>query len=304
MEDLKAIRVFLAVADGLSFAGAARQLNLTPASITRIVAKLEEDLGQQLLIRTTRQVSLTSAGALVAARYRPILEEFDRATREVTHSYRPDLGRLRINAPLSMGMRLMPGVIDAFRLAYPRIAIDLRLTDALIDIIEEPCDLAIRVSGPPEDKSTIWRKLCEVPRHAVAAPSLFLRTPAPDRPEDLDPALCLSYSADGNAETWTFRKSGQRRIVKAGTDLTANNGDVLCDLAERGVGIAVLPAFITTDALNRGTLIPVLPDWDLTSLWLTLFYPPYARLPPLVATFSEFFEAYIRNLDGLDFGTA
>ncbi|MEM7641723.1 MAG: LysR family transcriptional regulator [Pseudomonadota bacterium] len=301
MDDLKPIRVFLEVAEQLSFSGAARALRMTPASVTRIVAKLESDLGQQLLLRTTRKVSLTSAGAMIAARYKALVAEFDRAAQDISAANRPDRGRLRINAPLSMGIRLMPRLIDRFSLAYPRISVAIHLTDAFIDIIEEDCDLAIRISGPPADKSTIWRKICEVPRRAVASPSLLEHMPKPGSPDEIDRSLCLSYGASGGPEDWEFRSGGQRRVVRAGGRIASNNGDFLAELARAGGGICVLPDFITHGAIDRGELVAILPDWQLPSLWLTLFYPPYDRLPPLVGTFANFFEAYIRDLDGLVF---
>lgn len=301
MEDLKAIRVFLAVAEQLSFAGAARSLAMTPASVTRIVAQLEADLGHQLLLRTTRKVSLTSTGAMVAARYKPIVDDFDRATEDIAHASRPDRGRLRINAPLSMGVRLLPGVMTGFRATYPLIEVELRLTDTLIDIIDAGCDLAVRVSTPPNDRSTIWRKLCEVPRDAVASPAFLAEIKKPESPDDLDRRHCLSYSSDGTPEMWEFSQGAVRRSFRAGRTLISNNGDFLCEVACGGAGICVLPDFITQAALDRGDLVRVLPGWTLPSLWLTLYYPPYERLPPLVATFTDYFETYLRDLDGLSF---
>ncbi|WP_299281120.1 LysR family transcriptional regulator [uncultured Tateyamaria sp.] len=304
MKELHPIRVFLKVAELASFAAAARDLTMTPASVTRIVAKLEDTLGQQLLLRTTRHVSLTAAGARVATRYGPIVEDFDRASEEMAQAARPDRGRLRLNAPVSMGVRLLPGLIDSFRLAYPNIEVDMTMTDRLVDIMAEDCDLAIRISGPPGDLSTIWRKVCEVPRRAIAAPALFERMAVPDHPSDLVVDSCLSYSADGAGEPWVFTKEAHRHRLRAGTAVVSNNGDFLYALARAGGGIAVLPDFITHAGLESGAVIPVLPDWSVTSLWLTLYYPPYTQLPPLVATFSDFFEAYMRDMDGLDFSQA
>ncbi|MEL6207101.1 MAG: LysR family transcriptional regulator [Pseudomonadota bacterium] len=301
MEDLKPIRVFLEVASQRSFAGAARALRMTPASVTRIVARLEGDLGQQLLLRTTRQVSLTSAGALVAARYKPVVEDFDRVTRDITRASLPDRGALKINAPMSMGLRLLPRLIESFRLAYPEIALNIQMTDTLIDIMKEQCDLSIRISGPPADKSTIWRKLCEVPRHAVAAPSLFHQIARPETPEDLLPDHCLSYSADGRTEEWSFTKGSAQRVVRAGPWVISNNGDFLYELVVSGGGIAVLPDFIVAEGLTTGSVERLLLDWQVDPLWLTLFYPPYEQLPPLVATFTDFFEAYLRETEGMDF---
>ncbi|MBB95222.1 MAG: LysR family transcriptional regulator [Rhodobacteraceae bacterium] len=301
MQTIKPIRVFLEVVEQGSFAGAARSLRMTPASITRIIAQLEEDLGQQLLLRTTRQVSLTGAGAMVAARYRPVLEEFDRVTEEVTRTTRPDRGHLAINAPMSFGMRLMPGLVASFRLAYPHIALDVHLTDVLVDILEADCDLAIRISDPPADKSTIWRRICQVPRQVVAAPSLFDRIPRPETPEDLLADHCLSYGHGGSAETWIFSRGGQRRALRAGTNVMSNNGEFLYEMALSGNGIVNLPDFLVREGLTNGALEVVLPDWQLTPLNLMLYYPPYEKLPPLVGTFTDFFEAYIRDVESFDF---
>lgn len=301
MQDIKPIRVFLKIVELTSFAAAARSLKMTPASVTRIVAKLEDDLGQQLLVRTTRQVALTSAGAMVAARFGPVVKDFDQVTEEITRAVWPDRGRLSINAPMSLGMRLMPSLIDSFRLAYPNISLDVKLTDTLVDIVEENCDLAIRISGPPSDKSTIWRKICEVPRHAIAASSLFERVPRPNTPDDLDPAFCMSYSSSGQSEVWRFQKGGAKRNISAGSSVVSNNGDFLYSMAKSANGITVLPDFIVKEGIASGEVETVLDDWSVPALWLTLFYPPYEVLPPLVATFTDFFEAYLREVAELDF---
>ncbi|MEM8572674.1 MAG: LysR family transcriptional regulator [Pseudomonadota bacterium] len=301
--DLKPIRVFLEVARLQSFATAAKSLDMTPASATRIVAKLEEDFGQQLLLRTTRQVSLTSTGALVAARYQPLIDAFDQARLDLDREMQPYRGRLSINAPMAFGLRLMPGLIDSFRLAYPSIDLNIRLTDRLVDIVSEICDLAIRVSGPPTDKSTIWRKLCEVPMRAVAAPSLFDRFPRPETPDDLDPSICMSYGDSIGTEIWHFQKGGLKRHVATGSAIHTNNGDLLYRIALKGMGIVVLPEFHVSDGLETGDIEEILPDWKLPSLWLSLYYPPYEALPPLVATFTDFFEAYLADRDGFEFET-
>lgn len=125
-----------------------------------------------------QQVALTRAGAIMAARFGPVVESFDQATRrqgDQTNHPRcpPDRAPLSFNAPMSMGLRLMPALINPFRLACPSIPLDVTLTNRLVDNVEESCDLAITISGPPKDKSTFRRKISEVPRHAIAAPSLL-----------------------------------------------------------------------------------------------------------------------------------
>ncbi|MFD0860420.1 LysR family transcriptional regulator [Roseovarius aquimarinus] len=300
MQDLKPVRVFLEVVARRSFAAAAKSLRMTPASVSRIVAKLEEDLGEQLLLRTTRQVSLTSTGASIAARYAPLLEAFDQVARDLEREMQPHRGRLAINAPMSFGQRILPGLIESFRLAYPNIDLTIRLTDRLVDIVTESCDLAIRVSAPPTDKSTIWRKLCEVPLRIVAAPSFLERHGVPEEPGDLDPALCLSYGEEDAPESWRFEKDGVPRHFRAGRAIQTNNGDLLYQLVRSGAGIAMLPEFLVAEGMKTGEVVPLLGAWSLPPLWLSLFYPPYETLPPQVATFTDFFEAYLRDLDAFD----
>ncbi|MEM6941014.1 MAG: LysR family transcriptional regulator [Pseudomonadota bacterium] len=299
MIELKPIRVLRAVSDLRSFTQAAHELELAPASVTRIIAQLESDLGAQLLVRTTRQVGLTSAGATVLARYRPLLEGFDAVTADLTRAVKPDSGHLRITAPVSLGVALLPQVVAGFRRAYPRISLEINFTDRLLDVLEETCDLAIRVSGPPKDKSTIWRKLCEVPRLAVASPLLFDSVARPDEPSALDADVLMSYDPNGGSEIWEFVQSGRQQTVRAGRRMTSNNGDFLYALAAAGEGVCVLPDFITGPGLREGKIIDVFPEWSLASLWLTLFYPPYDRLPPIVGTFAEYFETFITAHENL-----
>ena len=300
MIELKPIRVLRAVSDLKSFSLAARDLRIAPASVTRIIAQLEVDLGTQLLVRTTRQVSLTSAGATVLARYRPLLEGFEEVTHSLLRANQPDKGHLRLTAPVSLGVALLPEVISGFRLAYPNISVEINFTDTLLDVIEENCDLAVRVSGPPTDKSTIWRKLCEVPRHMIAAPSLFERIPEPNHPGELNPKVLMSYSAQGSAETWELAHAGGNRVVQAGEKIISNNGDFLYALAVAGDGICVLPDFITGNGLKSGEVKLILPGWSVTSLWLTLYYPPYEQLPPIVSTFAEYFETFVQDHPNLE----
>ncbi|MEM8869107.1 MAG: LysR family transcriptional regulator [Pseudomonadota bacterium] len=301
MPDLKPVRVFLEVATLQSFAGAAKSLRMTPASVTRIIANLEEDLGEQLLLRTTRQVSLTSTGALVAARYRPLVEAFDKVEQDLEREIQPNRGRLSINAPMSFGLRIMPKLIESFRLAYPNIDLNIRLTDRLVDIVSESCDLTIRVSGPPSDKTTIWRKLCEVPLQVVAAPDLFDRHPRPKSPDDLDHKICLSYGEEDAPEVWKFEKGALKRPFTVGQTIHTNNGDLLYQFARSGAGIVMLPEFHVAQGIDAGEVIAILEDWSLPPLWLSLLYPPYEALPPLVATFTDFFDAYLQDLDGFEF---
>jgi DNA-binding transcriptional LysR family regulator len=305
MSDFTSIRVFLAVAAERSFAGAARQLAMTPATVTRTIAALEAALGVQLLLRTTRRVSLTAAGMIYAERAAPLLAGFEAAADAVREAEGVTSGLIRISAPMSLGLLLMPDVISQFRTLYPETRLSLRLSDRLVDILTEDFDLAIRISAPPRDKSTIWRKLCPVPRLLVASPQYLTQTGMPASPADLKSMVCLGYSGEGRQETWTLSKAGEMQSVSAGAAISANSGDLLLEMALRHEGVALLPYFIVEAALTSGALSPVLADWAPPELWLTLYYPPYQALPLRVAAFSEFFETFVtetRPLGPLDTG--
>ncbi|MCZ7676579.1 MAG: LysR family transcriptional regulator [Roseovarius sp.] len=295
MGELESIRVFLTVAEQQSFAGAARHLGMTPASVTRTIAALEARLGVQLLVRTTRQVSLTSAGAVYAARAAPLSHGLAEAANETREAQGIISGRLRISAPQSLGVKVLPAVLSQFGALYPQTHLDVSLSDRFVDIVEEDVDLAIRISGPPSDKSTIWRKICKVPRRLVATPGYLRARGTPRQPEDLAGHDCIAYRDDLRDEVWQLSDGRRRRNHKAEGRLSTNNGDLLAALVLNGEGIAPVPRFIVEADVAAGRMIEVLPDWAATEIWLTLYYPPYEQLPLRVATFSDFFEAHVKE---------
>ncbi|MEI2386160.1 LysR substrate-binding domain-containing protein [Breoghania sp. JC706] len=293
MIDFEQVRIFLEVAEQRSFAAAARRLAMTPPTVTRAVGRLEEALGVQLLLRTTRHVSLTSAGAVYAARVTPLLEAFRQANEEIRERHGDVSGLIRINAPMSLGQQILPDVVSGFRVAHPGASLSLSLTDRLIDIVSDDFDLAIRISEAPKDKSTIWRKICPLQRIMVASPGYVAANGMPQTPDELEARTCLAYDERSIGETWELRCEGRSRKVRAGHVIAGNNGELLARLAENGEGIALLPHFIVEEAVAKGRLLHVLEGWQPPQLWLTLYYPPYERLPLRVATFSDFFEAYV-----------
>ena len=299
MNEFSQIRAFLAVAEHHSFVAAARQLAMTAPSVTRAVGALEERLGVQLLLRTTRQVSLTSAGAIYAARVGPLLTEFEKADEEVREQQGEAAGLLRINAPMSLGLQILPDVASGFRAKYPDTTLSLSLTDRFVDIVSDHIDLAIRISRAPRDKSTIWRKICRVRRVLVASPSYLAAAGGIRKPADLHSRACLAYDEEAVSETWELSSAGRAHKVRAGQTLAGNNGDLIARLAENGEGVALLPFFIVEPALSNNRLEQVLPEWEPTPLWLTLYYPPYEKLPLRVKTFSDFFEDYVTRIRSL-----
>lgn len=294
MNDYKALRIFLLAAEKRNFAAVARELDMAPAAITRSIAALEEDLGIQLFVRTTRQVSLTTEGAIFAAQIQPAIQALDTARKDVMDANKADQGRLRISVPTWFGKAVLPPVLSGFRKLYPKINFEISLADGFVSIVEQDFDLAIRISAAPTDKFTIWRKICQVHRVLVAAPES--RFAAIDHPGELTPDECLAYSAESRRETWMLSDGSASMEISAGRAFSANNGDVLADMAVEGAGVALLPRFHVAGHLQAGRLVRVLQRWSPLDLWLTLYYPPYQALPPRIAAFSNYFETHVPAL--------
>lgn len=291
MNDFKALKVFLLAAEKRNFAQVARELDMTPAAVTRAIAALEDDLGIQLFVRTTRQVSLTTDGAVFAAQVQPAVSALEGARRDVRNANKADQGRLRISAPTWLGKTILPPILSGFRELYPKMSFEISLSDGMVNIVDDDFDLAIRISSQPSDKFTIWRKICVVKRILVAAPGS--RFEAMEHPSQLSPDDCLAYSGESRRENWILTDGGSSMTISAGRAFSANSGEVLADMAADGAGVTMLPGFHVAEHLRTGRLVHVLPSWSPPDLWLTLYYPPYQALPPRIASFSKFFEQQV-----------
>jgi DNA-binding transcriptional LysR family regulator len=204
-------------------------------------------------------------------------------------------GDLRVSAPLSFGLRFLPDAISQFRLLYPGVRLKLDLTDRLIDVMKGDYDMALRISGPPADKSSIWRKIHPAPRIFVASPAYLARKGRPENPEQLIDHDCLLYAHSEDDGAWELRSdaASDYRRPKLTTCFVCNNGDLIAELGIRGEGVALLPRFIVAPQLARGALVEVMTDWKTPEIWLSAFYPPYDHLPSKVATFTSFIESAI-----------
>ncbi len=280
-----------------SFTAAADALGISRSVATRQVVELEEILGVQLLVRTTRKVSLTMAGQRYLEEVGDIVSQLARADEAVRRQQDTLKGRLAVSAPLSLGMILLPDAISRFRILYPEVELKLDLTDSFVDILADGYDMALRISGRPGDKSTIWRKICKIERLVAASPAVVARMGRPEKPDDLKSLSCLGYSNLAEKNLWIFEnsKTGESRTVSPDFCFECNNGNVLAALAVNGEGVVVLPRFLIDADLESGRLVRLIEDWSPPEIWLTAFYPPYGRLPTKVETFTRFIEDVIRN---------
>lgn len=293
MNDHRILRVFLVAADKKNFAQAARELDIPPASVTRAIAGLEAELGMQLFVRTPRQVSLTTEGALYAAQIKPLLDSLEEARCDVMNNHKVGEGLLRVSAPVWFGETILPKVIADFNKQYPKISFEVFLSDDLVDIVDDDFDLAIRISLQPSDKYETWRKIRPVPRILVAAPES--RYASMDHPGLLRSNDCLAYNEEGRSENWVLSDGGSSMLINASA-FSANSGQVLASWASHGMGVALLPRFDVAEHIRSGRLVHVFKGWAPPDLWLTFCYPPCQTLPPRLAVFSDYLENQIHAL--------
>jgi len=287
MGEIEELRVFLAVAAEQSFVGAARALGQPPPSVTRSIAALEDRLGLQLFIRTTRRVSLTPAGADYAAQVDPLLASLGRATESLRERHGDTAGLIRLNAPIAFGSEALPEIIAQFRILHPQVDFSVVLSDSFVASVDDSFDMAVRISQAPREVSSIWRKICKVDRVLAASPSYLAARGLPGHPRDLEDHACIAHDAQGRGETWELQAGRERHRHRAGETLAVNNAALMAGLARAGQGIVLLPHFMIEADLASGRLVRLLPDWVPPQLWLTLYYPPLERLPTRLSLFSE-----------------
>lgn len=289
LPDLEGLAVFAKVTELRSFAAAAAELELSKATVSKIVSRLERRLGARLFNRTSRRLALTDAGRQLVERAGQILAEAEAAENEaLAHSATPR-GTVRLAAPMSFGLLQVAPLLPDFLSAYPEVAVDLHLSDAMVDLIGEGFDAALRIAALP-DSSLLSRKICGVRTLLVAAPSYFLRRPRPTHPAQLAQHSCFGYAYRQPPQTWRFvQASGESAAVRPQGALRANNGDALMPAVLAGLGLAVLPDFIVSEAIATGRLEVVLPDWATPSAALHWVTPPGGPRPARVEALARFF---------------
>ena len=287
MDRLHALEVFVAVADGGSFAEAARRLHLSPAAITRAVAALEDRLGVRLMARTTRSLSLTEAGLGHLASARRILADFAEAERLAMGSTGAPQGHLRITAPLTFGrMHLMP-VLAEFLRAQPKVTATLVTLDRVASLVEEGFDAAIRIARLP-DSTMVARRIGEVRRLLVAAPAYLAGRGTPRAPEDLVGHAVVAFEGMFPGGTWRFERGGRSETVVLAPRLAVNDAAAALAAAERGQGITGVLSYMAAPQLAAGTLVPVLADLAPPPVPVQILYPQSRLVAPKVRAFVDF----------------
>jgi DNA-binding transcriptional LysR family regulator len=293
LPDFEGLAMFAKVAEERSFAGAARALGVSVATVSRAVARLEERVGARLLNRTSRQLALTEFGRTMADTALRILHDAESAEGAAREMAARPRGLVRLTVPLSFGMRWVAPLLPEFFRAYPDVAIDLHLSDAAVDLVGEGFDCALRIAVLP-DSSLVARRLCKMAPLVVAAPAYLERHGAPRHPSELEERACLGYAYRARGDVWRFSNAaGEEASVKPAGMLRATNADALLPTVLAGLAIGEFPEFIVVDHVRNGRLVPILTDWTLPRGGMYFVTPSARTRPAKVEALAAFFAQHL-----------
>ncbi|AMG75668.1 LysR family transcriptional regulator [Sphingopyxis granuli] len=287
LPDYEGWACFAAVADSGSFTAAAGALGLSKASVSKAVSRLEASLGITLLHRSSRSVTVSTAGEGLLGEARAMVAAATAAT-EAARGDRLDLaGPVRLAAPMSFGIKVLGPPLAAFLERHPAVEIEVALSDARQDLIAEGIDLALRIA-PLADSSLLVRTIAPVAASVLASPAYLASHGTPRHPLDLGAHRLIGYGHRERAAPLRFHRAREEATVMPTGPLFANNGDVMVPLLVAGGGIAVLPDFIVEEALASGALVKILTDWSLPQAYLHLLSPPSRLRPARVRALSDY----------------
>lgn len=287
--------MFVAVMEAGSFARAAERLRTSAGQASKLISRLESELGVRLLNRTTRALAATEAGQAYFERMRILLADFDALEEAVRNVSGTPKGRLRITAPVSFGAVQLAPVLVEFARQFPQIDLDVNFSDRVVSLVDEGFDIAIRI-GSPADSSLIARHLCEA-RIVVCASEAYLRShERPYLPPDLAAHDCIIDTNFREPGLWAFREAdGTDRFVEVTGRLRFSNADVALTAAEAGLGVARAPSFIAGPGFRAGRLVPLLREFEPKPLSIYAIYPPGRHLAIKVRVFVDFLVAHYRS---------
>lgn len=288
MDKFLTMRAFTRVVDVGSFAAAAREMGLSRSVVNKYVIALENQLGTQLLRRSSRQVSPTEAGIAFYDRAVSILNELDEAFAAVTRFQEQPRGNLRINAPMTFGSLHLSPMLADFMARYPDVHVELVLNDRFVDPIEEGFDVTVRIAEPNPSTSLITREIVPVRRVLCASPAYLAAHGEPKEPKELRQHRCLHYGYQETGNQWKLAGPHGEISIQISCVMWSNNGDSLKLVALRNQGIALLPTFIVGDELQLGRLRTVLNDYQPPDITLFALYPRHRHLSAKTRLFVEF----------------
>ncbi len=286
MDLLAQMALFVSIVDGKSLSAAARAQRLSLPAVSRRLGALEEELGASLVVRSTRRLHVTDAGRRWYEHCVRVLRDVDDARASV-RSTNVVQGRLVVSASLTFGMvEVLPRLPELAK-RHPRLEIDLRLEDQIVDLVGDGVDVAIRAGAPPPDSTSyVAHPLASIDRVLVAAPAWLRKNRAPRDPEALARLTCLVQATLAGATIpWRLHRNGEERTIDVRGQLRANAPLALRDLALAGAGVAYLPDFLVAPDLQARRLRRVLPEWSSPSLRAFALHRTELRNAPRIRAF-------------------
>jgi DNA-binding transcriptional LysR family regulator len=286
VDRIDAMQAFVAVADLQGFAPAARKLGLSPSGVTRLIAALEDHLGARLLQRTTRSLTLTDVGARYLERIRQILADVEEAEGSAQDERTRPGGRLVVSAPVGFGRLHVSAVMSAYLTRYPEVSGELRLSDQIINLIEDGVDLAIRI-GHLADSSLVARHVGEMRRIVVASSGYLKQRGEPDTPKAIASHQTIQFGATAASPDWRFVEDGREVRVACTPRFTTNSAAAAIQYAEQGGGLTRVLAYQAAEAIKAGRLRIVLEKFEQPPLPIHIVYPTSRLLSAKIRTFID-----------------
>jgi len=294
MDKLSNMKAFAQVAQTGSFAEAAKRLGLAVSVVSKRVKDLEAHLSAQLLHRTTRKVRLTDTGYSYLEYVRKFLDELEEVEENIRHKTQKPVGEIKLAAPMSFGVRYLGPALSGYLAKYPDVSVKSFLSDRQIDLVEEGYDLAIRI-GQLKNASLISKKLSSCRRVVCASPSYFERYGIPQKPSDLIPHNCMSYTNLAEGRAWPFVVEDKKIWQSTSGRFDSDNGDLLCEAAIAGCGITYLPTFIAGQAISAGKLQVALEEFEEPDFNIYAVYQNRRHLSTRVRTLIDHLSDHFKS---------
>ncbi len=285
--DLNLIRSFIYVHERGGFSAAAERLGVPRSTVSRAVASLEEATDLRLFHRTTRSVAISSAGQAFYERVAPAFRALEASLSELPEQQEEPQGLLRITTTIDIGAVVLAELAARLTLRYPKLQIDARLSNTVVDLVGEGFDLALRVSLKPElpDSAMTAQRVGQIVTRLYAAPSYLARRGSPQKPEDLETHEAVSYGQ--SVSTLELRQDARKARVTLPARIVSSDMFFVRAATRAGAGIAALPSFLADADVADGSLVRVLPRWSGVPSMLWLVQPSRQHLPRKVAVFRE-----------------
>ena len=288
MDSAHVMRAFVSITDRGSFSAAAGDLAITPSAISKLITKLEDQLGVRLLHRTTRRLSLTPDGETYYLRARDILAAIADAEAEVSRAGQTPRGRLRVTCITAFALHQLVPALPTFSKRFPDVTVELSVTDRIIDLLAENADIGIR-TGVVTDPSLIARKFAEAERGLYASPDYLARRGMPESPQHLSSHDCIVLSSIPSPTRLHFKHDDKVVDLEVAGRFVVDSGEGALRLAMAGGGIARLGDILAAEAIREGHLVPLLRDWYVAERTpLQAVYPQGRHRMPKVRAFIEF----------------